>query len=225
MATYPGALEVSLRQLAGLLLKQNVEKHFASWPADAQAFIKAQALAAVGHSDRHIRRTVGSIITAIVSRVRLRGWVELLPALSAMLDPGASEAAMDGSLQACAILCEDFPDDLLSAELGHPLNTLLPKFMLFFKHPKPTFKRLALKCCINFIIEMPPAMVAQSAAYLAGLSALTTDADAGVRALVCNSLVALTAERMDLLMPHIAPILAFFLHSMSDVDDRVQVRA
>ena len=225
MASHPGPIDMPTRQLAGLLLKQNAEKHFAAWPADVQAFIKNEVQAAMGHADRHIRSTVGTVISSIISAVRIPAWPELLGIIAKNLDPAAQETCMDGALRTAAMLCEDWPEDINSERLGYPLNTLLPKFILFFKHPNPLFRRLALQCCINFIIEMPAAMVTNMAAYLAGLSAMTTDTDPQVRKLVCNSIVAMTEERLDLLMPHIVHILAFMKHSMSDKDERVQVRA
>lgn len=46
-----------------------------------------------------------------------------------------------------------------------------------------------------------------------GLSKLTADPDPAVREQVCMSLVSLTDDRLDMLMPHIDAIISFMLHS------------
>lgn len=224
LCTNPSPLEEAIRQLAGLLLKQNA-RHFVAWPASTQAMIKTTLLGALGLPQRHLRRTVAVAVTTIVSFIRLVGWKELLPAIAESLAPTVSAAAMDGAMYTATVLCEDFPTDMNSAELGWPLTVLIPKFIMFFKHPTPAFRRMALRCLLNFIFDMPSAMVTNMPTYLAGLSALTTDTDGDVRKYVCQSLVCLVEDRLDLLMPHIRPIIAFMIHSMLDENDEIQLAA
>ncbi|RZC48553.1 hypothetical protein C5167_016979 [Papaver somniferum] len=63
-----------------------------------QQYIKSELLPCLGASDRHIRSTVGTIISVIIQQGRVPGWPELLQALLHCLDSkelSHMEGAMD----------------------------------------------------------------------------------------------------------------------------------
>lgn len=63
-----------------------------------QQYIKSELLPCLGAADKHIRTTVGTIISAIVQQGRILGWPELLQALMQCLDSNDinhMEGAMD----------------------------------------------------------------------------------------------------------------------------------
>lgn len=75
-----------IRQAAGLLLKNNLRKTFSSMPSSYQNYVKSELLPCLGLPDRHIRSTVGTIISVIVQEGRISSWPELLQALVQCLD-------------------------------------------------------------------------------------------------------------------------------------------
>lgn len=77
---------VVIRQAAGLLLKNNLRKTFNSMSSSYQNYVKSELLPCLGLSDRYIRSTVGTIISAIVQEGRIFSWPELLQALVQCLD-------------------------------------------------------------------------------------------------------------------------------------------
>lgn len=89
---------VEVRQAAGLLLKNNLRSSFKLLPQTHQQYIKAELLPCLGAADKHIRSTVGTIISVIVQLGGLTEWPELLKALVTCLDSSElkyKEGAMD----------------------------------------------------------------------------------------------------------------------------------
>ena len=89
---------VEVRQAAGLLLKNNLKTAYKSMDPAQQQYIKSELLPCLGAADRHIRSTVGTIISVIVLLGGILGWPELLQALVSCLDSNDlnhMEGAMD----------------------------------------------------------------------------------------------------------------------------------
>lgn len=89
---------VEIRQAAGLLLKNNLRAAFKSMAPAYQQYIKSELLPCLGAADRHIRSTVGTIVSVIVQLEGVFGWPELLQGLVNCLDSNDfnhMEGAMD----------------------------------------------------------------------------------------------------------------------------------
>lgn len=87
-----------MRQAAGLLLKNNLRTSFQSLSPSCQAYIKSELVPCIGAADRHIRSTVGTVISVIVQQGHVFNWPELLQALVNCLDSNDfnhMEGAMD----------------------------------------------------------------------------------------------------------------------------------
>lgn len=116
---------VEIRQAAGLLLKNNLKSAYKSVDPAYQLYIKSELLPCLGAADKHIRTTVGTIISVVVQQGTIFGWPELLQALMQCFDSddfNHMEGAMDtlskvslikimvatfmknGSLQLCMLL-------------------------------------------------------------------------------------------------------------------------
>lgn len=89
---------MEIRQAAGLLLKNNLRTVYKSMTPVNQQYIKSELLPCLGAADRHIRSTVGTIISVVVQLGGVLGWPELLQALVNCLDSNDvnhMEGAMD----------------------------------------------------------------------------------------------------------------------------------
>lgn len=89
---------MEIRQAAGLLLKNNLRTAYKSMTPVNQQYIKSELLPCLGAADRHIRSTVGTIISVVVQLGGVLGWPELLQALVNCLDSNDvnhMEGAMD----------------------------------------------------------------------------------------------------------------------------------
>ena len=89
---------MEIRQAAGLLLKNNLRNAYGNMDAAYQQYIKSELLPCLGAADRHIRSTVGTIISVVVQLGGVLGWPELLQALVTCLDSNDvnhMEGAMD----------------------------------------------------------------------------------------------------------------------------------
>lgn len=89
---------MEVRQAAGLLLKNNLRTAYKSMAPANQQYIKSELLPCLGAADRHIRSTVGTIVSVFVQLGGISVWPELLQALVNCLDSNDinhMEGAMD----------------------------------------------------------------------------------------------------------------------------------
>jgi transportin-1 len=154
-----------VRSVAGLMLKNNIKDHYSNLPTEVKNYIKSEVVSCLGDPLVDIRRTVSSVITTIVVKGSLKNWPNLIHILMQYLDSG-DQNAVNGALRTLYVICEDYSDKLDSEEFGRPLNVLIPKFIALLKSEDETFRRYALKCINQFILDMPHALIVQMDAYL-----------------------------------------------------------
>ncbi|XP_058091249.1 transportin-1 isoform X2 [Magnolia sinica] len=218
---------VEIRQAAGLLLKNNLRSAFNSMAPPYQQFIKAELLPCLGAADRHIRSTVGTVISVVVQQGRVFGWPELLQALVHCLDSNDLNH-MEGAMDALSKICEDIPEELDSDVPGlaeRPINVFLPRLFQFFQSPHPSLRKLSLGSVNQFIVVMPTALLLSMDQYLQGLFVLAHDPSADVRKLVCTALVQLIEVRPSFLEPHLGNVIEYMLQANKDTDDEVSLEA
>uniref|UniRef100_A0A1J3DNQ7 Transportin-1 n=1 Tax=Noccaea caerulescens TaxID=107243 RepID=A0A1J3DNQ7_NOCCA len=218
---------VEIRQAAGLLLKNNLKGAYPSMAQENQKHIKSELLPCLGAADRHIRTTVGTIISVIVHIEGVSGWPELLPALVTCLDSNDLNH-MDGAMDALSKICEDIPQVLDSEVPGlaeRPINIFLPRLYQFFQSPHSSLRKLALGCVNQYIIIMPAALFHSMDKYLQGLFILANDPVAEVRKLVCAAFVHLTEVFPSAIEPHLRNVMEYMLQVNKDPDEEVALEA
>ncbi|KAH0934804.1 hypothetical protein HID58_011921 [Brassica napus] len=239
---------VEIRQAAGLLLKNNLKGGYSSMAQENRKYIKSELLPCLGAVDRHIRTTVGTIISEIVNIDGVSGWLELLPALVTCLDSNDLNH-MDGAMDALSKICEDIPHVLDSEVPGlaetTPINIFLPRlfqidyhlFEQFFQSPHASLRKLSLGCVNQYVIIMPAALYNSMDKYLQGLFVLANDPVAEVRKLVCAAFVQLTEVlpssiefvpffyRFCLFQPHLRNVMEYMLQVNKYPDEEVALEA
>ncbi|OVA15964.1 HEAT [Macleaya cordata] len=218
---------VEIRQAAGLLLKNNLRTAFKSMTPSSQQYIKSEMLPCLGASDRHIRSTIGTIISVVVQQGRIVGWPELLQALVQCLD-SKDLNHMEGAMDALSKICEDIPQELDSDVPGiaeHPINVFLPRLYQFFQSPHASLRKLSLGCINQFIMLMPTGLLLSMDQYLQGLFVLAHDPAPDVRKLVCTAFVLLIEVRPSFLEPHLGNVIEYMLQANKDSDDEVSLEA
>ncbi|KAI4374895.1 hypothetical protein MLD38_012834 [Melastoma candidum] len=218
---------VEIRQVAGLLLKNNLRTAYRALDPGYQQYIKSELLPCLGAPEKHIRSTVGTIISVIVQQGRISGWLELLQALVQCLDSNDLNH-MEGSMDALSKICEDIPHELDSEIPGineRPIDVFLPRLLQFFQSPHPSLRKLSLGSMNQFIKLMPSALYLSMDRFLQGLFALSNDSVAEVRKLVCAAFVQLIEVRPSILEPHLRSITEFMLQANKDSDEEVALEA
>ncbi|KAL2543499.1 Transportin-1 [Forsythia ovata] len=218
---------VEVRQAAGLLLKNNLRSAFETMPPANQHYIKSELLPCMGASDRQIRSTAGTIISAFVQIGGVVGWPELLHALVKCLDSNDPNH-MEGAMDALSKICEDVPQ-VLDADISglseRPINVFLPRFLQLFQSPHTTLRKLSLGAVNQFIMLMPTVLYVSMDKYLQGLFVLANDTAPEVRKLVCSAFVQLIEIRSAVLEPHLRNIIEYMLIVNKDPDDEVSLEA
>ncbi|KAK3193287.1 hypothetical protein Dsin_024597 [Dipteronia sinensis] len=219
---------VEIRQAAGLLLKNNLRTGYKSMAPENQQYIKSELLPCLGAADRHIRSTVGTIVSVVVQLGGILGWPELLQALVNCLDSNDVNH-MEGAMDALSKICEDIPQVLDSDVAGlaeRPINIFLPRFLKFFQSPHSSLRKLSLGSVNQYIMLMPTALYASMDQYLQGLFVLANDPATEVRKLVCAAFVQLIEVRPSFLEPHLNNIIEYMLQVNKDnTDEEVALEA
>ncbi|GMN38220.1 hypothetical protein TIFTF001_007452 [Ficus carica] len=201
---------VEVRQAAGLLLKNNLRTAYKSMVPAYQQYIKSELLPCLGAADKHIRSTVGTIISVVVQLGGISGWPELLQSLVSCLDSNDLNH-MEGAMDALSKICEDIPQVLDSDVPGlaeRPINVFLPRLFQFFQSPHSTLRKLSLGSVNQYIMLMPAALYMSMDQYLQGLFVLANDTTSEVRKL-----------------PHLRNVIEYMLQVNKDTDDEVALEA
>ncbi|PQQ14460.1 transportin-1 isoform X2 [Prunus yedoensis var. nudiflora] len=218
---------VEIRQAAGLLLKNNLRNAYKSMSPAYQQYIKSELLPCLGAADRHIRSTVGTIISVVVQLGGILGWPELLQALVNCLDSNDLNH-MEGAMDALSKICEDIPQLLDSDVPGlpeRPINIFLPRLLKFFESPHSSLRKLSLGSVNQYIMLMPGALYAAMDQYLQGLFVLANDPSSEVRKLVSAAFVQLIEVRPSFLEPHLRNVIEYMLRVNKDTDEEVALEA
>ncbi|XP_026455966.1 transportin-1-like [Papaver somniferum] len=218
---------VEIRQAAGLLLKNNLRTAFKSLTPSYQQYIKSELLPCLGASDRHIRSTVGTVISVIIQQGGVPGWPELLQALLHCLDSKELNH-MEGAMDALSKICEDIPQELdvdVPGLAERPINVFLPRLFQFFQSSHASLRKLSLGAVNQSIMLMPTVLVRSMDQFLQGLFVLATDPTAEVRKLVCSAFVQIIEVRPSFLEPHLRNIGEYMLLANKDTDDEVCLEA
>ncbi|XP_034227487.1 transportin-1 isoform X3 [Prunus dulcis] len=218
---------VEIRQAAGLLLKNNLRNVYKSMAPAYQQYIKSELLPCLGAADRHIRSTVGTIISVVVQLGGILGWPELLQALVNCLDSNDLNH-MEGAMDALSKICEDIPQLLDSDVPGlpeRPINIFLPRLLKFFESPHSSLRKLSLGSVNQYIMLMPGALYASMDQYLQGLFVLSNDPSSEVRKLVSAAFVQLIEVRPSFLEPHLRNVIEYMLRVNKDTDEEVALEA
>ncbi|MQL89605.1 hypothetical protein Taro_022175 [Colocasia esculenta] len=218
---------LEIRQAAGLLLKNNLRTVFRAMSPSYQQYIKSELLSCLGAPERHIRSTVGTVISVIVQQGRIFSWPELLQALLHCLDSNDFNH-MEGALDALSKICEDIPEELDTDVPGlveRPINIFMPRLLQFFQSPHATLRKLSLGSINQYIVVMPKALHISMDQYLQGLFLLSNDPASEVRKLVCAALVQLIEVRPGFLEPHLRNVIEYMLQANKDTDDEVALEA
>ena len=134
-----------------------------------------------------------------------------------------------GAFSALHKICEDCSDQFHAESLGNTLEVLIPKFIQFFGHSSPTIKSHAIACVNQFVINQPPALVANILPFIQvcamfvivvcvsllihfascqqGLFEASGDDSVDVKKNVCRALVMLLEVRATDLLSHMQPII------------------
>lgn len=97
--------EGAVRQMAGLVLKNNVKERWGSLTPDVQEYVRENLLGSLGDPMPYIRNVAGSCVTTVIQFGGLEAWPMLLPKLYAMLD-SAEQSTLEGALSALSKICE-----------------------------------------------------------------------------------------------------------------------
>mmetsp|Transcript_74295 Transcript_74295/g.124000 ORF Transcript_74295/g.124000 Transcript_74295/m.124000 type:complete len:895 (+) Transcript_74295:39-2723(+) len=214
----------SVRQMAGLVLKNNVKEHWSKVHPDVQGYVHENLLGSIGDPEPYIRTTAGSCITTITASAGLEAWPQLVPTLYQMLD-STDTNQVDGAFSALAKICEDSSGRLAADAEPQPLNFLIPKFISFFQHQHEPFRKYALACVNQFVLMQPEPLKQNMPQFLHGLSELKGDPSAEVRKRVCQALVMLLEVQLEMLMPNMSDIIQYMLQATADDDELVSLEA
>lgn len=218
----PNSLDDVTRSIGCLVLKNNVRKNYTTFPQELRDLIKNKALELLRDPSATIRSTAGILITTIASNGELFSWSELLPTLGQMLNANSIEI-VEAGFSALQRICEDLAEALSSDERS--LDSMLPRFLEFFKHPEPKIRNYALNCVNQFVPILSKPITNRIDSYVEALFLLANDQDPEIKKNVCRSIVTLTETKPDCIASHLTAIIDYMIARCKDEDPDVAIEA
>ncbi|GFR43753.1 hypothetical protein Agub_g4865 [Astrephomene gubernaculifera] len=221
-------LSVEVRQSAGLLLKNNLSKHYKDIPAEFKAYIKGALLPLLGHASRELRHTAGTIASVIVGQGSLEEWPELAAALPRCLqaeDPNVLDGAQDTLYK----ILEDHPRQIetpVASAGGRPASSLVvPPLLRLMQSAAEDVRRLAVACLNLMAPHMPSGLQENVDSYLQGLFALANDGSNRVRQEVVGGLVVAVSTCSERLAPFLPQLVEYMIGANEHSDGAVALAA
>ncbi|KAI9484057.1 MAG: armadillo-type protein [Benjaminiella poitrasii] len=205
-----------IRAIAGITLKNNILNNFNSIPPSVFSHVKMTSLKALEdpNQDATIRRTIGSVITAIIVRDQIMNWPEALKALVEKLH-SSNPLSVEMALDTIQKICEDSAIELSEAidvESNTPfLDSMIPRLIPFNSHPNPHFRALSISATNHFVQLRSPSFTSHIDNYLQSLFSIAFDSNIEVRQEVCRSFVMLLENYTDSLLPYLNQLIEYMI--------------
>lgn len=220
----PNSCDETTRSLCCLILKNNIKKHYHTFPNELKDFIKKQSLELLKDSSLYIRATVGILITNIAATGELLTWSELFPTLGSLLDSTNVEI-VETTFIAIHRICEDLARLFETSGMNGTLEAMLPRFLDFFRHPSAKVRNYALMSINQFVsIQAKPAINLIDK-YVEGLFSIASDQDKEVKKNVCRSLVSLYDTSPEVLVPQLNTVVQYMIARSKDDDSEIALEA
>ena len=225
---------LQLRQLAGLLAKNNVRKMCKSLKKEQRAFdfIHSAAVHALRDENKVVRDTASSIVTTCVEFDGI--WPGLVESLFSLASASDSVHGLAGSMSALVKICEDCPE-LLDYEgsstpvAEQPLSHLIPLWINLMSSADPATRASALTCLNAYVEAAPVAFVNEFPKFITGVFNLASDTDSSVQKEVCIALVssieASKSAYTSILTANMTSIVQFLLHMTAEGSEDVALEA
>ncbi|ORX58774.1 ARM repeat-containing protein [Hesseltinella vesiculosa] len=215
------------RQIAGLILKNNIIHRQSSTSPPVMDYVKVCCCDALRQPEEHagLRSVIGSVIAAVFTVEQPWFWNEVLDLLIASLDnpnPLIVETAFDGLGKICEDTAQDLDQDI---DGTRPLNRLLPKLIQSLHHPLFAIRHQAVVALSHFILLKPFALMTNLHLYLQGLLGLLNDPNPQLRRELCNTFALLLEARPDKMMGLLDTVIDFVLGCTVDANEAVVLRS
>lgn len=158
-------MDTNVRIIAGFTLKSSLKSCYYQCPEEDRIYIRSCVLQALLDPNQPIRNAAGVIATQLVTVGSLKAWPDLLPTLMKMLKSENTECIVT-ALSCLSKITEDNIYEMDSADVGYPLNDLIPLFISFFQHPSQEVVYHSVSCMRNSIDAMPNALLVNMDSYL-----------------------------------------------------------
>ena len=158
-------LPYNVRIIAGFTLKSCLKFLFNTVSAEDQSYVRSCILNTLVDSNNQLRNAAGVLITQLVTVTSLASWPDLLPSLIQLLKSDNIDYIIT-SLSCLSKLMEDDIYGMDCAEVGYPLNELIPMFLAFFQHSNEDIVFHSVNCMRFSIDAMPEALLVNMNTYL-----------------------------------------------------------
>ncbi|KAL0080071.1 armadillo-type protein [Phycomyces blakesleeanus] len=219
--------DVYTRVIAGLTLKNNIRSHFNAIPLYVLEHVKMCCTISLQspEPDEGVRKAIGSVITALVTRGQVHNWPEILEILINQLD-SPNYIAVQMAWDCLSKICEDAAIDLDQEINGvRPLSYMIPKFIKFFYHYDTKLRVQAIGATGQFVLLRSQSLMTHIEEYLTALFANAEDKSPEIRVEVCRSLVMVLEARPDKLEPSLDSVVKYMISSTANSNELVALEA
>lgn len=186
--------------------------------SDVVEYVKQMALVSIQDKSSLVRKTVGTLISTLVSLDSLASWPELLPCLVGLLETNDGNAC-EGVMNALIKICEDMTE---LRDPDSPLNHIVLKLFNFLGHNDTKVRSTAVTCINMFISNKSVTFLQNFDYFMNVLFEISNDNDPEVCRQVCQAFVKLLEQKVDSLLPYIKPVIEYMILKTQDENVALQ---
>jgi transportin-1 len=162
---YLDAAQVDLRNMAGIMLKNNIRDYFDKIHPASVEYIRTEAPGLLGDPMLGIRQTCGSILTTILLKIGPQNWPDLLTNLAEAIGSDSAEL-VDGAFSTLEKICEDHAEELQKDAMGRPLSAIIPKLIATMTSQVEKIRLYSLNCLLYLVPFTPNALLSNIEPFL-----------------------------------------------------------
>ncbi|KAI9175790.1 hypothetical protein H9P43_006154 [Blastocladiella emersonii ATCC 22665] len=212
-----------LRTVAGYALKSYLINYLRVVQPAVLQYVKHAVLSVLGDRDDDVNKVAGTLISFLLSQVRIDGWPEALARLCDLLaDP--AHPAFNAALSTVHKVCEDDSDDLILSP-KQPLATLLPRLTALVPSPNERVAVDAIRSISELVHGETHVVDRGIDAFLPSLFSRAMEPSAELRKAVCYCLVKILEFRPDKLEAQLDDIIAYMITCTQNADLAIALEA
>ncbi|KAJ6241271.1 hypothetical protein M0813_23463 [Anaeramoeba flamelloides] len=216
--------ELKVRQMAGLILKNNLMQIIESKNQIYLEMLKKELVNGIPDENKIIRTTVNCVISQILSKSGFHSWPELYEILIDFLT-SENELAIEGSLECILTFCEDNGADQETDLCDSNLDELLPVILKFFQSKVVKYRMYAIKIYYELLLPMPTSLISTLTDYLKGLFYLIDDSELVIHIELVKTFSLLISIRIDYMLQYLDQIIPYIIKTMKENDHQLVLEA
>lgn len=219
------AFPEDVRNLSGVLLKNNIAKTYQMLPHESVLKIKEECQSLLMDPSRNIRLSASNVIV-ILARNHLKTWPDLISFLLKLF--AEQNQFSEIALKTLSKICEDLINNRKTQEEVYGIiNEVFPTIMEYLGKENCTMYQEIVKLSNQFLQDYFRLMQnsVDLTLYLKNIIRLANTSDTELQKYVCHTFVIYVSKQEESLLPHLHDVIVYLMGKSTHEDNDVALQA